>query len=104
MKNSADMNILSTILKLPGMNQMLEKAPQTLSDFLQKLLEENQHKLNPDMQEEQIFYILFPQPDTNEFIISIVTADKDDKIIRSLKSIPLKDALSIIFNSTDNAD
>ena len=88
------MNILDIMTKIPGLGGLVDKAPQALSGFLDKLLEEN----------KPLLYIMFPQPEINEYIISIVTADKDDKILRSLKSIKLSDALSIIFNPQDNAD
>lgn len=98
------MNILDIMTKIPGLGGLVDKAPQALSEFLDKLLEENKPLLDDQAGEAQMFYIMFPQPEINEYIISIVTADKDDKILRSLKSIKLSDALSIIFNPQDNAD
>lgn len=97
------MDILNLITRIPGLGGLTEKAPQVLSDFLDKLLKENEPLIDQSKGEVQIFYIMFPKPDTNEYIISIVTADGEDKILRSLKSIRLNDALSIIFNQQDNA-
>lgn len=92
------------ILKLPGIGGLLDKAPQALGDFLDQLLEKNKSQLDPKKGEVQIFYILFRDPTSKEYIISIVSADKEDKILRSIKSILLKDALSIIFNSNNYAN
>ena len=89
---------LDIIMKLPGLGGLAEKAPQALAGFLDKLLEENKPLLSPKNGEVQIFFILFPN-NTGEYVISIVAADKDDKILRSLKSIPLKEALHIIFTT-----
>lgn len=89
---------LEMIMKLPGLGGLADKAPQALAGFLDKLLEENKPLLCPSKGEAQIFYILFPN-DKGEYVISIVAADKDDKILRSLKSILLKEALHIIFTT-----
>ena len=89
---------LEMIMKLPGLGGLTEKAPQALAGFLDKLLEENKPLLLPNQGEAQIFYILFPNS-KGEYVISIVAADKDDKILRSLKSILLKEALHIIFTT-----
>lgn len=98
------MNPLQLLMKIPGLGGLVDKAPQALADFLDKLLEENKPAMSEKYGEVQIFYVMFPDPKTNEYMISIVTADKDDKILRSLKSIKLSDALSIIFNTQENAD
>ena len=98
------MNAIDLLTKIPGLGGLLDKAPQALSEFLDKLLEENRPLLDEQAGEVQIFYIMFPQGTNNEYMISIVTADKDDKIMRSLKSIRLRDALSIIFNPQGNAE
>ena len=95
------MNMLEMLMKLPGMEGVLNKAPLALSEFLDKLLEENRPLLNKQADEQQIFYVLFKNEKAKEYVISIVAADSDDKILRSIKSIYLKDALSVIFNNNN---
>jgi len=98
------MNAIELLTKIPGFGGLIEKAPQALTGFLDKMLADNMEEMQHDQGEEQMFYVMFPDPRTKDYTISIVTATADDKILRSVKSIPLKDALSIIFNSEQHAN
>lgn len=81
---------------LSNFGAVKDAAPKVLSGFLDKLLEDNRPLLKPDAGEKQIFYIMFPKKD--KYYISIVAANEQDTIVRSLKTIPLEDALSTIFS------
>ena len=63
------MNILDIMTKIPGLGGLVDKAPQALSGFLNKLLEENKPLLDIQAGEAQMFYIMFPQPEINEYIM-----------------------------------
>ena len=85
---------------LSNLGAVKKAAPKVLSGFLDKLLEENKPLLKPDEGEKQIFYIMFPKKD--KYYISIVTANEQDTIVRSLKTIPLDEALTTIFSEIND--
>lgn len=85
---------------LSNLGAVKNAAPKVLGGFLDKLLEENRPLLKPDEGEKQIFYIMFPKKD--KYYISIVAADERDTIVRSLKTIPLDEALTTIFSEIND--
>lgn len=91
-------NVLSMLKAIPGLGGLLDKAPEAIQGFLDKLIEENRKSLDPLKSETQIFYVMLPDGKKKEYIISIVAADNSNTILRVIKCIALKDALSVIFN------
>ena len=85
---------------IPMLGDIQEKAPQILSEFLDKLLKEHKDELRPDEGEKQMFYIMFPKKngDKIKYMISIVALDENDTIKRLLKTISMDEALKTIFS------
>jgi len=94
------MNPVELLMKIPGLGGMINSAPQAISGFLNELLKENRPLLDKAAGEVKMFFIMFPISD-KEYQIAIVTSDKEDKILRTLKTMKLSEALAVIFN-TDN--
>lgn len=94
-------NLLSMVAQAGSIKQ---KAPALLSEFLDKLIEENRPLLNPEDGELQICYLMTQKGgDKSEYIIAIVALSGDNRVLRVLKSIPLSEALSSLLKNLPNA-
>lgn len=81
-----------------------EKAPALVSEFLDRLLEENRPLLKPEDGEIQICYLMTQKrDDKSEYIVSIVALSGDNRVLRAIKSIPLSNALSSLLANLPNA-
>ncbi len=91
---------------LGNFSAIKDEAPALLGGFLDQLLEDNKKNLQPENGEAQIFFVMYPVQGSHkhEYYISIVAADENDTVKREIKTILLKDALNVIFNSIGNAD
>lgn len=94
------MNLFEMLGNFGGIKK---KAPEILSGFLDSLLEENRPKLDPSKGEVDVIYTMFPtgEGEKRVYHISIATLDKDDTIVRLLKTMTLEDVLTTIFNQSE---
>ena len=64
---------------------------------------EQEPKLDPSKGEMDVIYTMFPtgEGEKRVYHISIATLDKDDTIVRLLKTMTLEDVLTTIFNQSE---